>query len=380
MGWSAKIGRLFGIDVFVHWTFPLLLLFIAGSALMQGAPLAIALEGMLFVLAVFGCVVLHELGHALTARRYGIATRDITLLPIGGVARLERMPENPWHELWVALAGPAVNVVIAAGLLGSLYILGNVTRALDVSLLGGAFLARLMWVNVALVVFNLLPAFPMDGGRVLRAMLAMHTSYAKATRIAARTGQMMAVLFGIVGFMYNPLLILIAVFIYFGAAQEASAAEFRSLIKGVAVHQAMIARPGTLSPYDRAEDAAETIAMGYQRDYPVLHEGRIVGLLVGDDLFTRLEQGEPIEGTVSERMRPDPPTIDAAAPLEEALAMIQEHNVPALPVTYYGQLVGLVTVDSLSRFANLRAFRAEHDRESQFKPPVDHQSEYPAER
>ncbi len=363
MGWSVKIGRMFGIDIFMHWTFPLLLLFVGGSALMQGEPLAVALEGVGFVAAVFACVVLHEYGHALTARRYGVATRDITLLPIGGVARLERMPENPWHELWVALAGPAVNVVIAGGLLLTLFLMGNVGRALDVSLLGGAFLARLMVVNVVLVVFNLLPAFPMDGGRVLRAVLAMRMPYAKATRAAARTGQLMAVLFAVVGLIYNPFLLLIAVFIYFGAAQESQAAQLRSLLKGVAVHEAMLPKPGTLSPYDRTEDAADIIATGYQHDYPVLHEGRIVGLVVGDDLFNRLKQGEPLVGNVSDVMRRDPPTVEATSQLEDALVVLQENQLPALPVTYYGQLVGLLTVDSLNRFANRQAARVDRELE-----------------
>ncbi len=374
MGWSIRIGRLAGIDVFMHWTFPLLLVFIAASALMQGHSAAVALQGVAFVAAVFGCVVLHELGHALAARRFGVATRDITLLPIGGVARLERMPEKPSQELLVAIAGPAVNVVIAGVLFGVLAAMGNLSRTLEVEILGGPFLAQLMWVNVALVLFNMLPAFPMDGGRVLRALLAMKMPYARATKVAATAGQVMAVLFGILGIMFNWLLLFIAIFIYFGAAQEAAAAQFRSLIKGVAVHQAMIPQPATLSPYDRIEDAADAAALGHQRDFPVMHEGRIVGLLVADDLFAGLERGDLPGNTVADVMRRDPPTIEATAQLEGALALIQQHGVPSLPVTYYGQLVGLVTVDSLSRFANLQAYRSQHQAYSPPMPPAEHPS------
>jgi len=373
MGGSLRIGRLAGIDVYMHWTFPLLLVFVAGTALMRGESAAVALQGVGFVGAVFACVVLHELGHALTARRYGIATRDITLLPIGGVARLERMPENPVHELWVALAGPAVNVVIAAALFGVLYVMGNVSRALEVSLMGGMFLAQLMWVNVALIVFNLLPAFPMDGGRVLRALLAMRMPYTRATQIAAKAGQVMAVIFGILGFLYSPMLIFIAIFVYFGAAQEAMAAQFRSLLKGVYVHQAMVPQPNTLSPYARIDDVADAIALDHQKEFPVLHEGRIVGLLVAEDLFSGLERGDLPGNTVADVMRRDPPTIDATAKLEDALSLLQQHDFPALPVTYYGQLVGLLTFNSLSRFARLRAY---HERE--LSTPWDVRSAWPS--
>ena len=175
MSGSWRIGRIAGIDVYVHFTFLLLLGWVAISHYLAHGDLAEAMSGLAFILALFGIVVLHELGHALAARRYGIRTRDITLLPIGGVARLERMPEDPWQELVVALAGPAVNVVLAAGIYFALA-LGRGVESLDESVrVGGGLLDQLFWVNVSLVAFNVLPAFPMDGGRVLRALLAMRT-------------------------------------------------------------------------------------------------------------------------------------------------------------------------------------------------------------
>lgn len=172
MKWSWKLGRFAGIDVYIHTTFLLLIGFIGVSYWLQERSLAAVVGGIGFILALFLCVVLHEYGHALTARRYGISTRDITLLPIGGVARLERMPDEPRQELWVALAGPAVNVVIAAALFGWLFINGSLMPLETLSVTSGSFLERLMLVNITLVAFNLLPAFPMDGGRVLRALLA----------------------------------------------------------------------------------------------------------------------------------------------------------------------------------------------------------------
>jgi len=217
---SLRLGTLFDIPVYLHWTFFLLLAFVAFSrAFVAGA--GAALGGVLFVSAIFGCVVLHEFGHALAARRYGIRTRDVTLLPIGGVARLERMPDDPRHELVVALAGPAVNVAIA-GLLGAwLFVTG-----------GGTFTAQLLSVNLALVVFNMLPAFPMDGGRVLRALMARRMSYVHATDLAATIGRGMAVVFGIAGVFLNPMLILIAIFVWTGAGQEARMVRQRAAFAG----------------------------------------------------------------------------------------------------------------------------------------------------
>ena len=199
MRWSWKIGRFVGIDVFMHFTFLLLIGWVLLSHWLQGESLAAALEGVGFILALFGCVVLHEYGHALTARRYGIKTRDITLLPIGGVARLERMPDKPTQELWVALAGPAVNMVIAIVLFAWLQLTSNLVPLAELEVGSGSFIERLMVINIVLMGFNMIPAFPMDGGRVVRALLAMRMEYTRATQIAASLGQSIAILFGFLG-------------------------------------------------------------------------------------------------------------------------------------------------------------------------------------
>jgi len=183
MRWSQQLGRVAGISIFVHWTFLLLIGWVLLAHFLEGDSLQTAVTGVLFVLAVFVCVLLHELGHALAAKKFGVATHDITLLPIGGVARLERMPEQPSQELAVALAGPAVNFVIAGVLLATVTFFEGLRALLDIHVVGGSFLAKLMWVNVFLAFFNLLPAFPMDGGRVLRALLAKRMEYVRATQV-----------------------------------------------------------------------------------------------------------------------------------------------------------------------------------------------------
>jgi Zn-dependent protease len=231
MRWSLRVGRIAGIQLYLHWTFLALLGLVFFSDLGRGLGLPGAAQAVLFVVVLFACIVLHELGHALAARRYGIPTRDITLLPIGGVARMERMPREPRQELWVALAGPLVNVGIAALLIVLLVALQYVRVQFLLS--QKPFLLLLLRANLLLIAFNLLPAFPMDGGRVLRALLARRMDYVRATRIAARIGQVMAVLF-VIGGVYSvydpegrlsPMLTLIGVFIFFGARNEAHIVE-----------------------------------------------------------------------------------------------------------------------------------------------------------
>ena len=220
MRWSLKIAKLAGIDIFIHFTFFILVTWVAFIQWKLNGSIGAAFSGIVFILAIFACVVLHELGHALTAKKYGIKTRDIILLPIGGVARLEKMPNRPIQELWVALAGPGVNVVIAALLAVYLWITNTLTPDNQLTIATVPFVERIMGVNIFLVLFNLIPAFPMDGGRVLRALLAMRLAYMQATRISAILGQTIAVLFGIIGLFFNPILLFIAFFVWMGAAQE----------------------------------------------------------------------------------------------------------------------------------------------------------------
>jgi Zn-dependent protease len=230
MRWSFKIAKLAGTDIFIHLTFFLLLTWVAFIQWKLNGSIGAALSGIVFILAIFACIVLHEMGHALAARKYGIRTQDIILLPIGGVARLEKMPDRPIQELWVALAGPAVNVVIVALLAVYLWITNTLTPDNQLMMTTAAFVERIIGVNIFLILFNMIPAFPMDGGRVLRALLATRLAYIRATRISANLGQGIALLFGVIGLFYNPILLFIAFFVWMGAAQETRMVRMKSVL------------------------------------------------------------------------------------------------------------------------------------------------------
>ncbi|MDF2775670.1 MAG: Peptidase [Geminicoccaceae bacterium] len=363
MRWSWRIGRLAGIDVYVHATFPLLLAWIALSAYQRQQSTAAVVGAIAFILAIFGIVVLHELGHALTARRYGIATRDITLLPIGGVARLERMPREPRQELLVALAGPAVNVALAAVLyLVLIAIRGAGASTADAltlndSVSGGSLLARLIAVNVWLALFNLIPAFPMDGGRVLRALLAMRSrNYARATETAARVGRFFALLFGLIGLFVvgNPFLVFIALFVWLGAAAEAAAVQTSAMLDGVPLSQVMITDVRTLAPDEPLRRAMELTLSGFQQDFPVVEHGAVVGLLTRQQLVRGLaERGAdaPVDTVMGREFQMAGPDD----PVEEALTRLKSCACHAMPVVRGRELLGVLTTENVGEFIMLRA-------------------------
>jgi len=350
MKWSWKLGKFRGISVYMHATFLILIAFIVFSHWSAGHSLAMTLEGVGFILAIFACVVLHEFGHALMAARYGIKTRDITLLPIGGVARLERMPDEPLQELWVALAGPAVNVVIALGLFAWIRLADTLGPLEQLSVTSGPFLERLMVVNVILVVFNMLPAFPMDGGRVLRALLATKLEYSRATQIAASIGQAMALLFAFLGFFTNPFLIFIALFVWIGAAQEASVATLKAALGGIPVKRAMMTDFRSLQPDNVLQRAIELVLATPQQDFPVLENARVVGVLSSRDLMVALQQRGP-DALVGDVMRHDFLSVDQNDMLDAALARIQAAECcKTAPVIHRGVLVGLLTAENVNEF------------------------------
>jgi Zn-dependent protease len=355
MKWQWKLGRFADIDVYIHATFLLILGWVGYSHWLMHRDWVEVFKGLGFILALFGCVVLHEYGHALTARKYGIKTRDITLYPIGGVARLERMPDKPIEELWVALMGPAVNVVIAALLFAVLYLTDNLVPLTDLTVASGSFLERVMTVNISLVLFNLIPAFPMDGGRVLRALLAMRMDYVRATQIAANIGQGMAFLFGFIGLFSNPFLLFIAFFVYIGASQEASMVMMKNSISGIPVTRAMLTDFRTLDPSDTLARVVDLILAGSQHDFPVVDvAGRVAGVLERDAFMRALTQhGQSV--SVMDFIRRDLPEVDSHDMLELALMRLQEAGAKTLPVTHAGQLVGLITPENVTEYLMIRS-------------------------
>jgi len=347
MSWSVSIGRIAGTEVRIHLTFLLFLIWIWVASYTTGGAGA-AWSGLAFMILLFACVLAHEFGHILTARAFGVATPDVTLLPIGGVARLERIPEEPRQELLIAVAGPAVNVVIAlllvavAGASLDMHHLATVESA-RISLVD-----RLAAVNLFLAVFNMIPAFPMDGGRVLRALLAIRLGHVRATRIAATVGQLLAFGLGFLGLLGNPLLIFIAIFVYLAASSEAQLVALRGVSAGVPVTAAMMTQLATLSPTAHIDEAIETLLRTSQNDFPVVDpDHRLVGLLDRSHMIRALKQLGP-DAKVADAMTPDVATVSCRACLDEAFRLLQARQAPAVGVTdATGRFIGLITSETL---------------------------------
>lgn len=337
MGPAFPLFTVAGIVVRVHWTFLLLLAWIfAMGAFAEGSEGFLSgVRTVLFVLAIFACVVLHEFGHAFAARVFGVRTKDVTLLPIGGVARLERMPERPGQELVVAIAGPLVNVAILLVLIPlTLALRGPAAFIPDEPGLHRIdFLGGLVFVNGMLILFNMLPAFPMDGGRVLRALLAMTMDRVRATEIAAVTGQVVAVGFALVGLLIgNIMLMLIAVFVFLGAGAEAKSTAATAALRGLLVRDAMIRRFRVLHASDTLADAADELLAGDQQDFPVLRDGAapddgtaLVGLLTRSGLISALA-ASGLAARVGDVMIPPCPSVSSRASIEEAMAIAGDRD------------------------------------------------------
>ncbi|HEX7122586.1 MAG TPA: site-2 protease family protein [Gemmatimonadaceae bacterium] len=350
MKWSWRIGRIAGIGIDVHATFAFLLAWVAVAEYQRTQSLAGMIDGLIFILAVFASVIAHEYGHALTARRYGVRTRNILILPIGGVASLERIPSDPRQELAIAVAGPMVTL----GLVALFYL---ILRAIGAPMIPPTpddffalpFLARLMWINLYLAAFNVLPAFPMDGGRMLRAGLAMRFEYVQATRIAAHVGRAFALLFGIVGLAYNPFLVLIAVFVWIGATGESWNVQLQSALRGLPVSSVMIRDLRVVHPHDTLSRAVDHLLAGFQQDFPVVDGQGVVGVLTRTDLVKALAQ-HGSDAPVHVAMRSDFQVAHPAEPLEEAFSRLQGSTVRTMPVVLNGTLLGVLTLDNVGEF------------------------------
>jgi Zn-dependent protease/CBS domain-containing protein len=360
--WSYRVATIAGIQVRIHLSFLLLLAFFAWICYKDGGPQA-GVAGVVFILLIFLCVLLHEFGHALAARTFGIRTPDITLLPIGGVARLERMPANPQQEFVIAIAGPAVNVLIAVVIFVVMGGVVPVTEFDPVDTASGTLLDNLLELNLMLVVFNMIPAFPMDGGRVLRALLATRMRYPAATRIAARIGQVIAVLFGLFGFALpdvrilgfgGPMLGFIAIFVFLGAQQELAYAQFRETAQSLRVGQAMITRFQALPTSLRVGEIGKTLSESNQGVFPFVDEQlHFRGIASREELKRAVTQLPP-EALASSVAR-TPPTLAPSTGFGDALELMQQSAEPLLPVVNAsGQIVGLLGLGQLAELSALR--------------------------
>ena len=353
MYWSVNIGSIAGTAVRVHFTFVLFLAWIFVASWASGGPSA-AWGGLIFMLLLFACVLAHEFGHILVARAFGVPTPDVTLLPIGGVARLARIPDKPIEEFLVAIAGPLVNVAITVVLIAFAGARFDAQHLAAMDSTKVSLVDRLAEVNLFLAVFNMIPAFPMDGGRVLRALLASRLGYVHATEIAATIGQWVAFALGFLGLFGNPLLIFIAIFVYLAAASEAHLVAIRAMSRGVPVTAAMMTQFATLTPDEHVDAAVETLLRTSQGEFPVVDgDGRPVGVLGRNDLIRALKERGP-DARVAAAMSDRIPTLSRSRCLEDAFKLLQEKSAPAVGIVdAAGKLVGLVTSETVGEMLML---------------------------
>ena len=354
MGWSLTIGRIAGTDVRLHFTFLIFLAWIGIADFLAGGPAA-AVESVVFILLVFLCVTLHEFGHILMARRFGVRTPQVILSPIGGIAAMERMPEKPRQELLVAIAGPLVNVVIALALM-VVFGLG-LTLVTTIDFDHATIAERLLIVNLTLIAFNLVPAFPMDGGRVLRAILAMRMPPARATAMAARIGQAFAMLFFVLGLLWNPILMFVGIFIYFAASAEEQQAAFTGFASRLTVRDAMEPSPVVLDSAQPVSEAIDALLSSPQKEFPVIDRaGRVVGLLDRDQMIMGLRDGGA-DVPVGEVMRASEPLLPGEN-LSDAYGRMRGRGARAEVVAdATGRVVGVLTTENVAEMMMVESAR-----------------------
>ena len=360
MRWAWRVGKFAGIDLYIHATFLLLLLWVVIVYWAAGHSSQAVINGLVFICVLFVCVVLHEYGHALTARHYGIKTRDITLLPIGGVSRFEKLPDKPWQEFWVAIAGPCVNAAIAIALYLVLFVTGGFRPVTGLSITRGPFIERMLMANIILAVFNLIPAFPMDGGRVLRALLGTRMDHVRATRTAASIGQALALVFGLVGLFYDPFLVFIAFFVWIGAAQEAQSVEIKGAMSGIPIRSIMQHHFATLDTNAHLSDAVQLMLDGPQHDFPVLWGDRVMGILTRANILSGLQK-DGQEQLVTAVMEREFQTAEPGEMLETVLQRLALARIKIMPVIENGKMIGLVSMENLGEY--LMVQNALHRRE-----------------
>ncbi len=355
--WSLYLGKLSGIRLYLHWTFLLLIGWIlVGDLGNRGFP-----EGLMtvvFILAAFFCVTLHEFGHALTARKYGIRTKNITLLPIGGLANMERMPKQPIREFNVAIAGPLVNVVIAAILYVFLWTTKSMPSPEELRNIQGVtrefFLFHLFVVNALLALFNLIPAFPMDGGRIFRALLSFKVSRRRATQIASQVGQLLAILFVFVGLFNHFMLVFIGIFIFLGANAENIYESTSSILERYRVKDVLMHHYITLSPYERLEKAVDHLLDGQDTDFLVTEGHAVKGVLSRSDIFEGLGTFGK-EGVVMKAMRTDFRSLTPEMDLHQVYQDMSRGSATVHPVfDEEERLIGILNKENIQELLMVR--------------------------
>ncbi len=352
MKWSYRIARIKGIDVKLHITFILLLVFVAISTGIQEGWL-IGLRSGLMICLIFFIVLLHEFGHSVVAIRFGAKVKDIILLPIGGLARMSRMPERPSQEVLIAMAGPAVNFVLAGASLVLMVVLGGAYTLTSIEA-DAPILLVFFGFNIFIGLFNLLPAFPMDGGRILRGLLANRLGYLTATKIAVNIGEVFALIFVIVGVLYMQLfLALIGIFIYIAATSEERGTELKMALSDVPVSRIMIGDLQVATPQTTLGQLLERFFHGYQEDFPVVQDQHLVGMLSKADLLAALHdrpKETPVDGVMSRNTR----SVEPSATLSTVYRMMIDNHLSAVPVVSQNSLVGLVTLGQIARYISAK--------------------------
>lgn len=355
---SIRLGNIAGIGVFIHWTFSLLILFIIYSGYKQGNNASQMMWSVLFVLSIFGTVFLHELGHALAAKRYGIKTKDITLLPIGGLARLEKMPEKPLEEIVVAIAGPAVNITLAL-ITGIFLHFSGITltmKELQTSVNAENFFLYFFVVNIWLSLFNLIPAFPMDGGRVLRALLSFKLKRHVATDVAARIGQFMALVFVFVGFKSNPFLILIGIFIFLGAQGESQMVKTNFLLQGIRAKDFIITRFEKLDINEPVQTAVNLLLNSQSKVFLITENNLPIGSLSRDEIIKALaekKENDPVGDVMNKNLL----FVGPEKPVEELMSVMQSEGSGLVIVQNENQFLGIIDRDNLLELIMIRSVR-----------------------
>jgi Zn-dependent protease/CBS domain-containing protein len=348
MKWSFKIGKLFGIPIRVHLTFLLLLFFIGISGSKQGGSEG-AILGMIVIIFIFICVILHEVGHSLVAIHYGIKVNDIILLPIGGVSRMEEIPEDPKQEITISVVGPLVSF----GLAILFFVLSEVTHQgigfKQINIYSRNVVASLFWINLVLGVFNLIPAFPMDGGRVLRGILAIRMESLKATKIAVGIGQGFAILLFFFGIFFNWWMALIAIFIYLGAEGEERMVAVKNSLGKSPVKLAMLTDVHTVSPQETVGQVLERICHSFQQDFPVEEGGEVVGILTRETIFSALHKHEKTT-LVKDIMQKDFVYTTADASLSEIYKTMTAHRLYVMPVMKGKKLRGMINLEQIGKY------------------------------